>query len=133
MPGKKDYVSVTRNVRMQKRLVLCNIRTLFTAFKVRYPEVKIGFSKFCSLKPKWCILAGASGTHTVCVCAIHQNIKLFLTPVNMHYKYLLPFLVCNPENRECMVNRCAPCPVSLGPLKEPLVELAWENQLYEIN
>jgi len=101
--------------------------------KVRYPEVKIGFSKFCSLKPKWCILAGASGTHTVCVCAIHQNIKLFLTPVNMHYKYLLPFLVCNPENRECMVNRCAPCPVSLGTLKVPLVELAWENQLYEIN
>ena len=133
MPGKKDYVSVTRNVHMQKRLVLCNIRKHFNAFKVRYPEVKIGFSKFCSLKPKWCILAGASGTHTVCACTTHKSIKLFLTPTNMHYKYLLQLLVCNPENRECMANQCAPCSVSIEPLKEPLVELAWENQLYEMN
>ena len=80
MPGKKDYVSVARNVHMQNRLIPCNIRELFKAFKVRYPEVKIGFSKFCSLRPKWYTLAGASGTHTVCVCAIHQNIKLLLAP-----------------------------------------------------
>jgi hypothetical protein len=34
--------------------------------------VKIGFSKFCELRPKHCILAGASGTHSVFVHTIYQ-------------------------------------------------------------
>ena len=30
------------------------------------------------LRPKHCILAGTSGTHSVCVCTIHQNVKLIV-------------------------------------------------------
>ena len=51
-------------LRVQKRLVYCNL--------------KVGFSKFAELRPKECVLAGASGTHTVCVCIIHQNVKLMI-------------------------------------------------------
>jgi hypothetical protein len=40
--------------------------------------VSIGFSKFAELHPKHCILAGARGTYTVCVCVIHQNITLMV-------------------------------------------------------
>ena len=39
---------------------------------------KIGFSKFPELRPQHCVLAGASGTHAVCVCTIHQNVKLMM-------------------------------------------------------
>jgi hypothetical protein len=80
-PGKKDCVSV--NVggikeHKQKRLILCNLKELYIHFKNTQPEHKIGFSKFCALRPNLCIIAGASGTHSVCVCCYHQNVKLML-------------------------------------------------------
>lgn len=65
MPGKKDFVSIGRNIHKQKRLLLCNIHELYVTFKERNPAMKIGFSKFCSLRPKWCVTVGSLGTHTV--------------------------------------------------------------------
>ena len=53
MPGKKDFVSTKRNVHKQKRLLVCNLKELYALFKEQNPEVKIGLSKFCSLRPKW--------------------------------------------------------------------------------
>ena len=79
LPGQKDVVSImTENgrIHMQKRLVLLNLKELHKQFKMEHPEHKIGFSAFATLCPKWCILAGASGTHTICVCTHHQNPKL---------------------------------------------------------
>ena len=89
MPGKKDCFSVGKNVYKQKRHILCNLKELYVPFKNTNPEMKIGFSKFCSLRPKYCFLAGASGTHSVCVCTIHQNVKLLLQPIDATYKELL--------------------------------------------
>ena len=69
MPGKKDFVSVKfehGRTQVQKRLILCNLRELYQLFKEKYPHEKIGFSKFAELRPKHCVLAGASGTHSVC-------------------------------------------------------------------
>ncbi|MGR0260894.1 hypothetical protein ACUWCL_29190, partial [Klebsiella pneumoniae] len=63
--GKKDCVSVKvdgKKITKQKRLVLCNLNELYVAFKAANLDCKIGRSKFCSLRPKWCILVGASGT-----------------------------------------------------------------------
>jgi len=71
MPGKKDFVSVKGEhgrVHVQKRLVLCNLKELYQDFKQKHPTERIGFSKFAELRPKHCIVAGASGTHSVCVC-----------------------------------------------------------------
>ena len=51
LPGKKDYVSIQKGVHKQKRLILCNLHELFVAFKERNPDVKTGFSKFCTLRP----------------------------------------------------------------------------------
>ena len=86
MPGKKDYVSVITDhgrVHKQKRLVLGNLKELYQAFKNEHPTLHIGFTKFAELRPKHCILAGASGTHAVCVCTIHQNVKLMLEGVKI--------------------------------------------------
>ena len=89
-PGKKDYVSIQKGVRKQKWLVLCNLHELFVTFKERNPDLKIGFSKFYALCPKWCVIAGSSGTHSVCVCSTPQNTTLLVDALNwkLHTKIL---------------------------------------------
>ena len=82
LPGKKDYVSIQKVVDKQKWLVLGSIHKFFVAFKERDPDVKIGFSKFCALSPKWCVIAGSSETHLVCVCTTHQNTILLVDALN---------------------------------------------------
>ena len=46
IPCKKDYVSTAKGVHKQKHLVLCTLREMYAAFKEKYPNVKLGFSKF---------------------------------------------------------------------------------------
>ncbi|KAJ8884164.1 hypothetical protein PR048_016021 [Dryococelus australis] len=60
MPGKKDIVSFARNVHKQKRLILTNLRELYAAFIFKFAESIIQLSKFCMLRPKWCVLARTS-------------------------------------------------------------------------
>ena len=106
---------------VQKRLILCNLNDLYAEFKRIYPTLKIRFTKFCSLRPKWCVYAGASGTH--CVCTHHQNVVLL---VNATYKMrvdLMEKIVCDTENNECMVHRCQNCPES--DVLEVFLKLKW--------
>ncbi len=112
LPGKKDVVSIGKNVYQQKRLLLCNLKELYAMFKEKYPMDKIGLSKFCSLRPKWCVTVGSTGTHSVCVCSIHQNTILLVDAANTGktYKELMEMVVCSRENNECMVHRCYKCP-----------------------
>ncbi|KAJ8884061.1 hypothetical protein PR048_015918 [Dryococelus australis] len=68
------------NTYKQKRLLLCNLWEMYVHYSNQNgPE--IGFSKFCELKPKWCIGVGSAGTYAVCVCTLHQNIKLMLSAI----------------------------------------------------
>ena len=112
MPGKEDYVSVAKNVHKQRRLLLCNLKELYSAFKERYPDAKVGFSKFCSFRPKWCISVGSSGTHSVCVCTSHQNAKLLVHAANIDKDYhdLMAMVVCDLNTKMCMIHRCENCP-----------------------
>ena len=57
---------------VQKRLMLGNLKELYQEFKEKHPTDKIGFSKFADLRPKHCILAGASATHSYCLCLYHS-------------------------------------------------------------
>lgn len=112
-PGKKDSVSVG-GIHMQKRLLLLNLKELYKLFKEKYQHLnlKIGWSTFCALRPKWCIIAGASGTHNVCVCIYHQNCKLKLKAlgINESLKDIMPALVCDSSSKTCMLGLCAKCP-----------------------
>ena len=92
-----------------------------------YPNVKVGFSKFASLRPKNVVLLGGSGTHSVCVCTIHQNVKLMLEGAKISslpafrclvsddfsgkisYHHLLAITACNPPNPECYLGQCEFC------------------------
>ena len=107
MPGKKDYVSIGQNLHKQKRLVLCNLSELYSAFRAKYPNIKIEFPKFCTLRPKSCVLAGSSGTHSVCICSTHQNAVLLVDTIDWEYIYkdLIKKIVCDPDNNVCMMHR----------------------------
>jgi len=113
-PGKKDVVSVIvegKRVLKQKRLLLVNLKELHLEYVKKYND-KVGFSKFAVLRPKWCVSVNSAGMHSVCVCQYHQNVKLLLAAIPQHndYKDLLLKIVCNTENRQCMLHLCENCP-----------------------
>ena len=112
LPRKKDYVSIGKNQHMSKRLLLCNLKELYSCFKLNYQDEKVSFSKFASLRPKWCIIAGPKNTHSVCVCSYHQNVKLLLSSIGIEHLYyeIIDMIVCNRDSKECMVHRCKKCP-----------------------
>jgi len=98
MPGKKDFVSVKKEgdkrEHFQKRLVLSDLKQVYRVFKEKFPNHKIGFSKFAELRPKHCVLAGASSAHSVCVCTIHQNVKLMSLVAEMQIPELPTYHHC---------------------------------------
>lgn len=73
LPGKNDVLRGK-----QKRLLLMNLKEAYGEWKKASGGLKGGFSKFASLRPQHCVLAGASETHSVCVCVYHQNLKFML-------------------------------------------------------
>ena len=131
--GKKE--------RVQKKLVLCNVNELYKHFKDEHPTVKVGFSKFAELRPQHCILAGSAGTHTVCVCTMHQNVKLMLDGAKLatltsqdelpmkSYRHCISRIMCNPPQPSCHFNTCTECP-DPSELKKQM-EWAFEETLMD--
>ncbi|KYN27544.1 hypothetical protein ALC57_03063 [Trachymyrmex cornetzi] len=125
MPGVKDVVSLKidgKRSLVQKRLLLLGLKELHALFKECNAEHKISFSAFAKLKPKNCILAGAAGTHSVCICTIHQNVKLMLDAIDVekltkdtempiiNYKDCLSKIVCREPSPDCWLDKCKQCP-----------------------
>ena len=93
--------------------------------------MKVGFSKFAELRPRHRILAGASGTHSVCVCTIHQNVKLMIRGVKLSdlsastltsYHHCLVQIMCNPPSPSCYLGSYEACP-GIDKLRGDLVTL----------
>ena len=84
---------------MSKNLLLYNLKELYSAYTSHYPKNKIGFLKFASLCHKWCSLDGPKETHSVCVCTIHQNLKLMLSAIGFdsNTSALTPEHFCNEK------------------------------------
>ncbi|XP_071950769.1 uncharacterized protein [Antedon mediterranea] len=132
-PGQKEFVSVRINyvkVQKQKRLILINLKELYKLYKIKNPDDKIGFSKFCDLRPKWCVSVNSRGMHSVCVCQIHQNVKLLVSaiPGRLEYQDLLSKIVCSVDNRDCMMLVCEKCP-GKSALVEDLSNTFTENEI----
>ena len=94
---------------------LCNLQEFYTAFKEKHPNINIGFSKFCALRSKWCVLTSSKMTHSVCVCSAHQNIvslvdamdwDLTCKDLSRHIKKI----VCNTGSNKCIMHQCGSCP-----------------------
>ena len=110
LPGIKDRVSVGRHNYHQKRLLLCTVKELYAEFKKKCPDEKIRLSKFFELRPKWCVAPGASGTHRVCVCSVHQNGPFLAEAFGMSYCEMMAKIVCDISDKMCMVHGCKNCP-----------------------
>ena len=114
-PGMKDSVSIRNKdgekVKHQKRLVLSNLCELYAAWKVASPDKKVGFSTFAAQRPKYCVLAGGTGTHATCVCKYHQNPKLMAEAcLKSSVHDLMKVCVCSIESDKCMMGHCKDCP-----------------------
>ena len=102
-------MSIGYKQQKQKRLLFCNLTELYAIFQEKFHNSKVGFSKFCALRPKRCKTIGSSGSHSVCACAIHQNIILACYPLNLDYKDLINKVVCSNPNKLCVVHHCPNC------------------------
>ena len=105
------------------------MQKLYTPFKEKKPNVNIAFSKFCTLRPKWCALAGSKMTHSICVCSAHQNVVLLVDTMDwdLTYKDLTKKIVYNPESNKCMMHQCESCP-GTATLKEFLDQELKEHE-----
>ena len=134
LPGKKDFVSVK-----QRRELGNHIQKRHWATSERFISYlrKVSYSECWLLQVCWTLskaLAGASGTYAVCVCTIHQDVKLMMLggkivdlTVNddiplKSYDHCLPQVVCNPSQPACYLGTCGLCPGISG-LKEHLNSL----------
>ena len=113
-----DYFTIKRNgvkIKVQTRLFLSNPKETYKQFKDRYPDTKIGISKFAPLRPKECVLVGVSGTHSVRVYTIHNNVELMMAGSKMgkraaneeirlqHYSHAIAETMCNPSLPSCQL------------------------------
>lgn len=146
LPGTKDVISLKidgKKQLVQKRLVVCNLKELYQSYKSKYPELKVGFSKFAELRPKHCVLAGASGTYSVCVCTYHQNVKFMLDAINIsrltenwtypiqNYKDCLNMMMCQNPSPACRSDECQKCP-GIQTLGQKLIEILDDAMIDEI-
>lgn len=146
IPGRKDCVAYTDEngdgIVASKRLLLNSIKNLREEFVEKNHGHKIGRTKFRSLQPAECISAGKKGTHNVCVCKCHQNMKLKLCGTERAlkkkgaiftetYRNFIENSVCPEPNSACYLSSCKMCP-GLGRAIENLEELLREHGIEEI-
>ncbi|CAH0556525.1 unnamed protein product [Brassicogethes aeneus] len=143
----KKIINLCENgqrVQKQKRLILGNLTEIYERFREKYLFEKIGFSKFASLRPAECVLAGASGTHVVCVCLIHENFKLLFHGAKLDklklrddsqplssYQDCMKMVICQEPTENCYFGTCTHCPGSIK-LRSILENLFTDNFLDKI-
>lgn len=147
LPGKKDFVSVKKEdgsrEHMQKRLILCNLSELYSNFKHQNSAIKVSLSKFAQLRPRNCVLAGASGTHTVCVCVHHENVHLMLDAINIDkltcnsdhpikdHHDAIKLILCENPDPKCFLDNCSSCP-GIDNLRSHLSSVLEDNYIDRI-
>ena len=90
--------------------------------KLKIQPLVLGFLNLVTFAQNG-VAIGASGTHLVCVCSIHQNAILLCSAsgLKVTYKDLINMIVCNSQNNHCMIHHCHEC-LGKGNLKNYLVE-----------
>lgn len=140
-PGMHDCICYRENgekFKIQKRLILMNLKEAFAIFKTDFSTYKMGFSKFASLRPPECILTTAAcGIHVTCVCVYHQNVKLIADYLKKKslighedsYRDIINIMLCPNASDKCRLNDCQECP-GTDELRSSLY-IACEEQMTE--
>lgn len=77
----KEYVTVKcpgqQPITIQKQILVYDIQDLYKNFLKESSDEKVPcLAFFTKMRPKQYVIAGAPGTHNVCVYSTHQNFKL---------------------------------------------------------
>jgi hypothetical protein len=89
-----------------------SLKEAYTIFEETCQELNIGFTLFTQLRPKHCILLDNTGTHNVCVCTIHENVKLMNNSLRIvSQTEIMEKLLCNVSSRtvNCYFRACEEC------------------------
>lgn len=108
---------------------MADIKNLHANFLNKYPDVQISLSAFRALRPQQCIPVGAKGTHNVCVCKIHGNIRLKLRGLKeefarkkfdfkTNYHDYLEKMTCGNPSADCYLGNCNDCPGTIRIIKD---------------
>jgi hypothetical protein len=133
-PGRKDVIIVretdvdgkSSKTSMQARYMLMSLKEAHQMFIMQNPNIQIGLSKFCELRPKHIKLFD-SIPHNVCVCTYHENVRLLLialkqfTQLSPDTTEFVRQVTCDPQSKACMTRECADC---LGKIDQYLPQLA---------
>lgn len=95
----------------------------------KYPYLKAGFPKLCSLRPKWCV--GWVFRNSFCLCVCHSpTVVLMLTAVNLHKDHHEPMdtVVRGRNSMEFMIHHCPNCPVDIQAFGNYLFELDEDDE-----
>lgn len=123
LPGKKDVKSVlnretNKRTLLQKRLLMYNLKDAFQLFKIDHPNIEIGLSKFCELRPSEVETVGCKDQQ-VCCCPYCENFAFLLKVCkwkNNNIKTaneIVDLIVCNKNNADCMKQKCKNCPMQI--------------------
>jgi hypothetical protein len=122
---------------------------LIFALKNCVLKQKLAFQNFPSFGQKTVLitvfgqkLAGANGTHAVCVCTIHQNVMLMLAAIQQSnftqehdylktYRHCLLLMICNPAQSACYFGKCTECPGSEN-LEQKISDYFNDNEVENI-
>ena len=121
-PGRKDRVIIretqadgSKSKRTEQvRYMLTSLKEAHQQFSSEHPEIMIGLSKFCELRPTHVKLFDHI-PHNVCVCSYHENVRLLLVALKPYTAFSVEFrgfinqVTCDDENKKCMSRDCEKC------------------------
>lgn len=112
-PGMKDCMVVWENGEkntLQKHYMTMFLKEAFAVFKEENPEIKIGFTKFCSLRPKNVLLMKNTPSEQ-CKCKVHENFIMKLKGLKISYsqKFWHDYLCDTSLKSRCWKNACDNC------------------------
>jgi hypothetical protein len=92
--------------------MLMSLFEAYQQFIQKEPNMRVGKSKFCSLRPNW---IKTITPHDGCACVYHQNPTLMITAWNringqaIDLKGLISAVICSTTDSACYSRDCATC------------------------
>ena len=114
MPGKKEYLSVSKGVHnqklwnLEKSMLTCKNYIMLSkkASKFKYWVINVWYLETQMVSSGW------SKNDSACICSAHQNVVLLVDTMDrdLIYKDLMKKIVCNTESNKCIMYQCESCP-----------------------
>lgn len=120
-----------------------DLGSLHANFLQKYPNLKISLSSFVALRPQQCIPVGAKGTHNVCVCKTHENIRLKMKGLRDEfarkkfnyqttYRDFFKAMICPHPTADCYLLNRKNCPGTEG-IRKDLTETLQKYNIQNVS